>query len=159
MCIQDFAKCGRIDKCTCTTWFHVLHVEPSGEHQKNTAWFNEIGSLTSLMHVTHVHPVTTENQFHCTKLYAVWQRILAYYIALNGLYTLSGDIFLSGGMLIQRISRRVIMIECEKPQITFCLTHYVPMLSTTQQPLVSLRPHFFSFFFFKLPDARKKAFN
>ena len=34
-----------------------------------TAWCNEIGSLTSLMHVTQVHPVTTENQFHCTKLY------------------------------------------------------------------------------------------
>ena len=27
-----------------------------------TAWCNEIGSLTSLMHVTQVHPVTTENQ-------------------------------------------------------------------------------------------------
>ena len=36
-----------------------------------TAWCNEIGSLTSLMHVTQVHPVTTENQFHCTWLYMV----------------------------------------------------------------------------------------
>ena len=35
-----------------------------------TAWCNEIGSLTSLMHVTQVHPVTTENQFHCTRLYS-----------------------------------------------------------------------------------------
>ena len=30
----------------------------------------EIGSLTSLDHVTQVHPVTAENQFHCTRLYA-----------------------------------------------------------------------------------------
>ena len=36
-----------------------------------TVWCNEIGSLTSLMHVTLVHPVTAENQFHCTRLYAV----------------------------------------------------------------------------------------
>ena len=35
-----------------------------------TAWCNEIGSLTSLMHVTQVPPVTAENQFHCTRLYA-----------------------------------------------------------------------------------------
>ena len=34
-----------------------------------TAWCNEIGSLTSLMHVNQLHPVTTENQFHCTRLY------------------------------------------------------------------------------------------
>ena len=34
-----------------------------------TAWCNEIGSLMSLMHATQVHPVTTENQFHCTRLY------------------------------------------------------------------------------------------
>ena len=33
-----------------------------------TAWCNEIGSLTSLTHVTQVHRVTTENQFHCTTL-------------------------------------------------------------------------------------------
>ena len=36
---------------------------------QTTAWCNEIGSLTSLMHVTQVHPVTTENQLHCTRLY------------------------------------------------------------------------------------------
>ena len=30
---------------------------------------SEIGSLTSLMHVTQVHPMTAENQFHCTRLY------------------------------------------------------------------------------------------
>ena len=35
----------------------------------NTAWCSEIGSLTSPMHATQVHPVTTENQFHCTRLY------------------------------------------------------------------------------------------
>ena len=35
----------------------------------NTAWCSEIGSLTSLMHVIQVHPVTAENQFHCTRLY------------------------------------------------------------------------------------------
>ena len=35
----------------------------------STAWCNEIGSLTSLMHGTQVHPVTTENQFHCTRLH------------------------------------------------------------------------------------------
>ena len=42
---------------------HIRHngVQPS--------WCSEIGSLTSLMHVTQVHPVTTENQFYCTKLY------------------------------------------------------------------------------------------
>ena len=34
-----------------------------------TGWCNEIGSLTSPMHVTQVHPVTTENRFHCTRLY------------------------------------------------------------------------------------------
>ena len=34
----------------------------------NTAWCSEIGSLTSLMHVSQVHSVTTENQFHCTRL-------------------------------------------------------------------------------------------
>ena len=34
-----------------------------------TAWCSDIGSLTSLMHVTRVHPVTTEIQFHCTRLY------------------------------------------------------------------------------------------
>ena len=43
----------------------------------STVWCNEIGSLTSLMHTTQVHPVTTENQFHCARLYngtrpAVW---------------------------------------------------------------------------------------
>ena len=35
----------------------------------NTVWCNEIGSLTSLMHETRVHPVTAENQFLCTRLY------------------------------------------------------------------------------------------
>ena len=34
-----------------------------------TAWCSEIGSLTSLMHETQVHLMTTENQFHCTRLY------------------------------------------------------------------------------------------
>ena len=75
-----------------------------------------------------------------SRKYAIGQRILACYIALNGLCTLSGDIFLSGCMLIQMISRRVIMIVYGEPQMTFCLTQYVPMLSITQQPLVSLSP-------------------
>ena len=34
-----------------------------------TVWCSEIGPLTSLMHVTQVQPVTTKNQFHCTRLY------------------------------------------------------------------------------------------
>ena len=37
-----------------------------------TDWVSEIGFLTSLRdqwHGTQVHPVTTENQFHCTRLY------------------------------------------------------------------------------------------
>ena len=38
----------------CYLCYNVVH---------NTAWCSEIGSLTSLMHVTQVHPVTTENQF------------------------------------------------------------------------------------------------
>ena len=33
------------------------------------AWCSEIGSLTSLMHLTQVHPLTTKNQFHCTRLF------------------------------------------------------------------------------------------
>ena len=47
-------------------WFVELNLS-----RKGTACSNEIGSLTSLMHVTSVHPVTTVNQFHCTRLYAV----------------------------------------------------------------------------------------
>ena len=43
-----------------------MHKTP---HVPCTAWCNEIGSLTSLMHATQVHPVTTENQVHCTRLY------------------------------------------------------------------------------------------
>ena len=35
-----------------------------------TAWCNEIGSLMSPdMHLSYMHPLTSENQFHCTKLY------------------------------------------------------------------------------------------
>ena len=32
-------------------------------------WCSEIGSLMSPMHVIQVHPVMSENQFHCTRLY------------------------------------------------------------------------------------------
>ena len=48
-----------------------------------TAWCNEIGSLTSLMHVTQVHPVTAGNQFHCTRLYS--QLLLPDYCSCCGL--------------------------------------------------------------------------
>ena len=48
-------------------------------HCTHTAWCSEIGSLMSLMHTTQVHPVTSENQFHCTRLYekrsTVWRHI------------------------------------------------------------------------------------
>ena len=37
--------------------------------QPCTVWCSEIGSLTSLDDVTQVHPMTSENQFHCTRLY------------------------------------------------------------------------------------------
>ena len=30
-----FAKCCCTDKSTCTTWCHMLHIEPWGEHQEN----------------------------------------------------------------------------------------------------------------------------
>ena len=40
----------------------------------DTVWCNEIGSLTSLMHVTQVHPVTIEYQFHCTRLYVIVEK-------------------------------------------------------------------------------------
>ena len=163
MCIQDFARCRRIDKCTCTTWFHVLHVEPSGEHQENTAWFNEIGSLASLMHVTQVHPVTTENQFHCTEVYAVWQNISLLHCTKWFIHTQRWH-YSQWRDAHPKISRRVIMLECGKPQMTFCLTQYVPMLSTTQQPLVSLSPPppppgppFLFFFFLKLLWPEKKS--
>ena len=33
-----------------------------------TSWCSEIGFLTSLMHAIQVHPVTSENHFHCTRL-------------------------------------------------------------------------------------------
>ena len=49
--------------CVCVCWCMCVCVYVC------TAWSNEIGSLTSLTHVAQVHPVTTENQFHCTKLY------------------------------------------------------------------------------------------
>ena len=45
---------------------------------------SEIGSVTSLMHVTQVHPVSSENQFHCTRLYThvltfgTWKYTLMY---------------------------------------------------------------------------------
>ena len=90
-----------------------------------------------------------------SRKYAIGQRILACYIALNGLCTLSGDIFLSGGMLIQMISRRVIMIVYGKPQMTFRLTQYVPMLSTAQQPLVSLSPPLFYFWSCRVSQKKK----
>ena len=38
-------------------------------HIADTAWYSEIGSLRSLdrMHLSCMHSVTSENQFHCTK--------------------------------------------------------------------------------------------
>ena len=45
------------------------HTAMTAHENGNTAWCNEIGSLTSLMHATYMPAVTTENQFHCTKLY------------------------------------------------------------------------------------------
>ena len=39
------------------------------QNAKHAAWCDEIGCLTLLMDATQVHPVTTENQFHCTRLY------------------------------------------------------------------------------------------
>ena len=47
----------------------VLPIRSTAERRRHTAWCNEIGPLTSLIHVTQVHPVTTEDQFHCTRLY------------------------------------------------------------------------------------------
>ena len=35
-----------------------------------TAWCSEIGFLMSLVHAIQVHPLTSENQFHCTRLYS-----------------------------------------------------------------------------------------
>ena len=49
--------------------FPVSHSAWQPHNVASTAWCCEIGSLTSLMDVTQVHPVTTENQFSCTRLY------------------------------------------------------------------------------------------
>ena len=45
-----------------------------------TAWCNEFGSLTvtSLMHVTQVPPVTAENQFHCTGFMHMFVHVCVY---------------------------------------------------------------------------------
>ena len=53
-----------------------------------TAWCNEIGSLMSQMHVTQVHPVTTENQFHCTRLYSDDARVSTRIQAIHTKYIL-----------------------------------------------------------------------
>ena len=45
------------------------HTAITAHENGNTAWCKEISSLTSLTHATYVQAVTTENQFHCTKLY------------------------------------------------------------------------------------------
>ena len=60
------AECN-IEQRLVRRWFDDDWICPA----KITACSNEIGSLTSLMHVTQVHPGTTENQFHCTRLHAV----------------------------------------------------------------------------------------
>ena len=54
---------------TLTRTHHKLRQRSGNIIWSSTVWCNEIGSLTSLMHVTQVHPVTTENRFHCTRLY------------------------------------------------------------------------------------------
>ena len=51
-----------------------------------TAWFCEIGSLTTPdACVTQVHPVKSENQFHCTRLY-IYRLILYIYIYFASIY-------------------------------------------------------------------------
>ena len=54
-------------KCNLWDWIRRSQLQPRGGGGGGQC--SEAGSLTSLMHVTQVHPVVPQKQFHCTRLY------------------------------------------------------------------------------------------
>ena len=84
--------------------------------------------------------------------YAVWQRLLVCYLALNGLYT-QLLVFFSGGILFYTISRRITIV-CGKPR------DFLPHPRHTLQPclaLLSTRWSVRGLIFFKLWCQKKKS--